>query len=251
MRRLEDKVVIVTGASGGIGSAICRRLAADGATVVGTDLKQSPLDSLAAALAADGYGILGLAADVTKRDEAKRIVETAAETFGRIDGLVNNAQSSRNVPLAEAGEEDFGIALGTGLWATFLFMRECYPYLKESRGAIVNFGSGAAILGQPLNGPYAAAKEAIRGLSRTAVHEWGPDGIRINVILPFAATPAMLAWAKKHPGLYDKSLEAVALRRAGDPLGDIAPVVSWLLSDEAGYVTGQTIAVDGGQIVIP
>ena len=130
-------------------------------------------------------------------------------------------------------------------------MQECYPHLKQRGGSIVNFGSGAAISGQLKNGTYAAGKEAVRGMSRTAAREWGPDKIRINTVLPFASSPAMIQWSKDFPDLYKQSLEKVALGYAGDPRADIAPVITWLLSDESRYVTGQTIAIDGGQVIAP
>lgn len=249
MGKLDGKVAILTGAAGGIGRGILAKLVAEGARVVATDLKQDAIDAAVAEL---GNGrAVGIAADISKRADVQRVVKTAIDTYGRLDGLVNNASASRNKPLIECTDDDMALALNTGVWATFFFMQECYPHLKVQGGSIVNFGSGAAISGQPKNGTYAAAKEGVRGMTRTAVREWGADRIRINVVLPFAASPAMLQWAKDFPDLYQKSLASVALGYAGDPKDDIAPVIAWLLSEESRYVTGQTIAVDGGQIVAP
>ena len=250
MGKLDGRVAILTGAAGGIGRGILAQLVAEGAKVLATDLKQDGLDATIAELGV-GAAAAGVAADISKRADVQRIVRAAVERFGRLDGLVNNASASRNKPLLECTDDDLALALDTSVWATFFFMQESYPHLKERGGSIVNFGSGAAISGQPKNGTYAAGKEAVRGMSRTAAREWGADKIRINTVLPFAASPAMLQWAKDFPDLYAKSLQSVALGYAGDPRGDIAPVITWLLSDESRYVTGQTIAIDGGQVIAP
>jgi NAD(P)-dependent dehydrogenase (short-subunit alcohol dehydrogenase family) len=250
MGKLDGTVAIVTGATGGIGRGIVAALLRQGARVVATDLRQESLDAAVAELGA-GEALFAVPADITNRDDVHRVVAATIDRFGRLDGLVNNASASRNKLLVECTDDDMTLALNTSVWATFYFMQECYPHLKVRGGSIVNFGSGAAISGQPKNGTYAAGKEAVRGLTRTAVREWGPDKIRINVVLPFAASPAMLQWAKDFPDLYKNSLASLALGYAGDPEDDIAPVVAWLLSDESRYVTGQTIAVDGGQIVRP
>lgn len=251
MASLEGKSLIITGAAGGIGSAICRRVAADGANICATDMTQDGLDRLTASLSLDKDHLVTIAADITEREQVQEVVALALRSFGAIHGLANVASASTNKLLVEVTDLDMALALNTGIWATFFFMQECYPHLRATRGSIVNFGSSAAIKGQPRNGTYAASKEAIRGLSRTAVNEWGQDGIRINIILPFAVTPAMERWGKENPDLYKQAEMGVPLRRIGDPEKDIAPLVAWLLSDDASYVTGQTIAADGGSVSLP
>ena len=251
MGDLHGKNLIVTGAAGGIGTAVCRRLAADGACICATDLSEQALEDLAGTLGLGKDRLLAVAADITKRPQVEEVVSRAIASFGALHGLANVAAASTNKPLVDISDDDMALALNTGLWATFFFMQECYPHLKATRGSIVNFGSGAAILGQPRNGAYAASKEAIRGISRTAVNEWGQDGIRVNVVLPFALTPAMEHWAKDNPDLYEQAKMSVPLRRIGDPDKDIAPLVAWLLSDESSYVSGQTIAADGGGVNLP
>jgi NAD(P)-dependent dehydrogenase (short-subunit alcohol dehydrogenase family) len=250
MGKLDGKVAIVTGAAGGIGRGIVAELVAHGAKVLATDLQQDVLDAALAELGV-GAAAAGVAADIAKRTDVQRVVRGAVERWGRLDGVVNNASASRNKPVLECTDDDLALALNTSVWATFFFMQECHPHLKVHGGSIVNFGSGAAISGQPKNGTYAAGKEAVRGMSRTAAREWGADKIRINTVLPYASSPKMLEWAKAFPDLAAKSLESVALGYAGDPRADIAPVIAWLLSDESRYVTGQTIAIDGGQVIRP
>src|SRR5699024_4791744 len=120
------------------------------------------------------------------------------------------------------------------------------PHLAASGGSIVNFGSGAAIVGQPTQAAYAAAKEAIRGLSRVVANEWAKDDIRVNIVSPMAMTEGVKTWSQSAPDLYQESLQKVPLGRFGDPASDVAPVVAFLLSDDAAYMTGQTLMADGG-----
>ena len=251
MSDLRGKNLIVTGAAGGIGTAVCRRLAADGACICATDLGEQALENLSGTLGLSKDRFVTVAADITKRQQVREVVALAINSFGALHGLANIASASTNKPLVDISDDDMALALNTGLWATFFFMQECYPHLRSTRGSIVNFGSSAAILGQPRNGAYAASKEAIRGISRTAVNEWGQDGIRVNVVLPFALTPAMKHWAKDNPDLYKQAEMSVPLRRIGDPDKDIAPLVAWLLADDSSYVSGQTIAADGGGVNLP
>ena len=130
-----------------------------------------------------------MAADVSagKDNEAvvQHVVDGAIAKFGRIDALVNNAQASASgVTIADHTMEQFDLALYSGLYATFLYMQKCYPHLKETRGSVVNFASGAGLFGNYGQCSYAAAKEGIRGLTRVAANEWGPDGINVNIVCP-------------------------------------------------------------------
>ena len=118
--------------------------------------------------------------------------------------------------------------------------------LKDNGGSIENFGSGSAMVGQPTQAAYASAKEAIRGLSRVTANEWEANNIRVNVVSPMALTDGVKAWSQAFPDLYEQSLTKVQLGRFGDPETDVAPVVAFLLSDDAKYVTGQTLMADGG-----
>lgn len=125
-------------------------------------------------------------------------------------------------------------------------MQEAYPELKKSKGKVINFASGAGISGQPTQSAYAAAKEAIRGLTRVVANEWGPDGINVNIISPLAMTPGIEQWSQNDPTQYNQMLQSIPLRYIGDPEEDIGKVAVFLASDDSKYITGQTFMVDGG-----
>lgn len=172
----------------------------------------------------------------------------AIAKFEKLTGLVNNAHASRQKPLMELTEEDWTLSMNTGLTGTLNFMKAAYPELKKTKGAIVNFGSGAALLGQKNQASYAAAKEAIRGLSRVAANVWAGDGIRVNIVCPLAFTEGVAQWKEAHPKQYEEVAGKNPMNRFGDPEKDIEPVVAFLLSDDSQYMTGQTLMADGGDI---
>ncbi|NLG47109.1 SDR family oxidoreductase [Gordonia sp. (in: high G+C Gram-positive bacteria)] len=241
--QLENKVVIVTGGAAGIGGAISRVLTARGAKVVAVDIDAAA----GAALEADrGADVVFIQADVGLPETAERAVNTAVERFGGLTGVVNNAHASRQAPFIDVTPDMWDLSFSTGFLATRNFMLAAYPHLKDAGGSIVNFGSGAGLVGQPTQATYAAAKEAIRGLSRVVANEWAKDDIRVNVVCPMALTAGVEAWSKAAPDLYHESLTKIPLGRFGDPEGDVAPIVAFLLSDDAKYMTGQTVMADGG-----
>ena len=172
----------------------------------------------------------------------------AVSKFGKLTGVVNNAHASKQKPLMELTEDDWSLSMDTGLKGTLNFMKAAYPELKKTKGAIVNFGSGAALNGQENQGSYAAAKEAIRGLSRVAATEWGKDNIRVNVVCPLALTEGVIQWRESSPEQYKQIADHIPLSHFGDPENDIAPIVAFLLSDDSQYMTGQTLMADGGDI---
>lgn len=246
MENLKNQVVIVTGGAAGIGGAMTTVLSQRGASVVVVDLNEEAGETIAKS---NPEKIIFLKGDVSKESVAKEAVKLAIFKFGKLTGLVNNAHASKQKPLMEHTKEDWSLSFNTGFYATFYFMKAAYPELvKNKGGSIVNFGSGAGLQGLEFQASYAAAKEAIRGLSRVAANEWGPDNIRVNVVSPKALTEGVAKWKDQFPDHYKDSLDQVPLGRFGDPQKDVAPIVAFLLSDDSQYMTGQTLMADGGTI---
>ncbi|MBA6151340.1 SDR family NAD(P)-dependent oxidoreductase [Gelidibacter maritimus] len=245
MKNLENHVVIITGGAAGIGGAITTVLTERGASVVAVDLNEVAGKEKEAS---NPTQIAFLKGDISKESVAKEAVDMAISKFGKLTGVVNNAHASRQKPLMELTEEDWALSMDTGLTGTLNFMKAAYPELKKSGGAIVNFGSGAGLLGQKNQASYAAAKEAIRGLSRVAANEWAEDAIRVNVVCPLAFTEGVAKWKEAHPEQYEEVASKNPMNRFGDPQKDIAPIVAFLLSDDSQYMTGQTLMADGGDI---
>lgn len=243
---VKDKVIIVTGGAGGIGRGVTTALCKDGAKVLITDVNQTGLDDAVAEFKKQGFDVESILCDGANREQVAAAVKKAVDKFGRLDGVVNNAQVSVQKPFEGHSVEDMNLALNSGMWATFNFMQEAFPHLKETKGCIVNFGSAAAIKGQDYQMSYAATKEAIRGMTRVAAREWGKYGIRVNVVCPFALTPGVEKWRAAFPEEYQKSIDAVPMKRIGDPETDIGRGVVFLCSEYAGYITGNTLEIDGG-----
>lgn len=247
MENLKGKVIIVTGGAAGIGGAMTTELTQRGACVVAVDLNE---DAGIKKAASNPQQIAFLTGDISKESVAKAAVALAVSKFGKLTSLVNNAHASRQKPLMDLTEEDWALSLDTGLKGTLNFMKAAYPELKKSQGSIVNFGSGAGLLGQENQASYAAAKEAIRGLSRVAANEWAKDGIRINIVCPLAMTEGVKQWKQKFPEQYEEVIGKNPMGRFGDPQKDVAPIVAFLLSDDSQYMTGQTLMADGGDIML-
>lgn len=250
MATLTDKVAIITGGIGGIGRGITSHFLDLGARIVVVDIVGQKDGEDAVAEMASGRAAIYLQKDIALPENAESIVSAAVTHFGSLHILVNNAHASRQASIMETTQDMWDLSLGTGMYATFNLMRAAYPELKKVQGAIVNFASGAALRGQENQVTYAAAKEAIRALSRVAANEWARDGVRVNVVSPIALTPGISEWSKKFPEQYQQVLNGIPLRRLGDPEHDIAPAVAFLASDESRYITGQTLMTDGGSIML-
>jgi NAD(P)-dependent dehydrogenase (short-subunit alcohol dehydrogenase family) len=244
--------VIVTGGTRGVGLGIVRHLARAGAQLTVSGRKLERLERVAEQLQELGAAHVALQADVADASASQMLVDRTLEAFGKIDGLVANAQSFRPVtPLEEVSEADFDLVLDTGPKGSLWLMQAVLPHMRaRGRGRIVTLGSAMGNTGPPGYGPYSAAKEAIRSLTRTAAREWGVHGITVNCVCPASVAHRM---PPDDDGVRAAAFAAMyadhPLGRDGDPETDIAPAVAFLLSDASQYVTGQTLMVDGGGIM--
>ena len=226
MKRLEGNVTIITGGGKGIGYGLAQAFAAEGSNLVITGRTESRLKAAKEKLEKEyKVQVLPVTADGADENAIKNVVAKTIEHFGKIDTLINNAQVSKSgLPLVEHTKEDFDLAINSGLYAAFFYMRECFPYLKESKGSVINFASGAGLFGKLGQSSYAAAKEGIRGMSRVAAAEWGPDGVRVNVVCPLAMTESLMEWKENYPELYAKTIQGIPLGHFADPKEDIGKV---------------------------
>ncbi len=248
--RLSGKAALVTGAGQGVGRGIALALASEGAALVITGRTESKLRSVAGEIEARGARVHRVAGDVGRREDVERMVAECVSAFGRLDVLVNNAQSSVQRLLEDTSDEDVDLAYRTGPLATFHAMRAALPHLKKEGGSIVNLGSSTAVEGDPTFGSYAMAKEAIRGLSRTAAREWGRYGIRVNTVCPAALSPAAAEFQQSDPERFARVLAKIPLGRMGDPEQDIGRAVAALVGDDMAYLTGATLMLCGGRTIL-
>jgi 2-hydroxycyclohexanecarboxyl-CoA dehydrogenase len=245
---VDGRVVVVTGAGQGIGRGIAHHLGRNGASVVVAEWKEHRAERTVAELAALGVDALAAVCDVSSKDQVDAMVAATAERFGRVDALVNNAQTFRpQAPLATVESDDVDVFYESGVKGTLWGMQAVYPHMQRAGwGRIVNVASAAGITGMRGYGAYNASKEAIRGLTRTAAREWGRDGIVVNCICPGAASKRGQEAAARDDEAFQQFLADHPMGRQGDPEDDIAPVVQFLCSDACRYLTGQTLMVDGG-----
>ena len=247
MTALEGKAAIVTGGARGVAKGVATAFVKAGARVLIVDREEELGRATEAELRALGGEVHFLAVDLAQRAQLPKIIEAAVGHFGGIDVLVNAAQASHQLPIAETTDEAMEVAFDTGFWPTFVLMREAYPHLVKAKGSVINFATGAAFDAIPTQGSYCAAKEAIRAISKIAANEWGAQAVRVNIICPFANSPGVMAWKEWAPADYDTQINKVSLKRIGDCEKDIGAAAVFLASDAAAYITGQTLMVDGGQ----
>jgi len=246
-RTLAGKVALVTGAGQGVGQGIAYALAGEGAKIAAAGRTVRKLERTCEEIARRGGEAIAIRCDVKKLESLERCVSRVVEVYGALDILVNNAQEVPLGPLDRVSDEDFAAGWESGPLATFRLMKLCRPHMKGG-GSIVNLASTAAMRWDMSRyGAYAAVKEAIRALTRAAACEWGAQGIRTNVILPHAASPALQGWIEANPAEAAAFMATIPQGRVGDCEVDIGRFVALLCSDAAGYVNGQTIAIDGGQ----
>lgn len=251
MDRLAGKVALITGGGQGVGLGIAHALAADGASLVITGRDAQRLERATCEIEARGGKVIACPGDASLRENADRAVAVAVEHFGGLDVLFNNAQARRSgVAFEDITESDMDLALGSGPVATLLHMQAAFPHMQERGGSIVNFGSKMGMLPIPGIGSYAAAKEAIRGLSRAAAREWGRFKIRVNVLNPASLGDTGKAYFENRPEEFARLCQDVSLGYFGNAETDIGSVAVFLASDDSRYITGQTINADGGQLML-
>ena len=261
MSFLKGKTAIITGAGravlsdgrcGSIGYGIATAYAKEGANLVITGRNVQKLEDAKEELERlYGVKVLVIQADVNAGADneavVNHVVEETIKEFGRIDVLINNAQASASgVTLADHTTEQFNLAMYSGLYATFYYMKACYPYLKETKGSVINFASGAGLFGNFGQCAYAAAKEGIRGLTRVAATEWGKDGINVNIVCPLAWTSQLEQFKNAYPDAFDKNVHMPPMGHFADSELEIGRACVQLASPDFKYMSGETITLEGG-----
>ncbi len=251
------RAVLSDGRCGSIGYGIATAYAKEGANLVITGRDMNKLEGAKNDLESK-YGIkvlvlqAGISAGADNEAVANNVVKQAVDTFGGIQVLINNAQSSASgVTLAEHTTGQFNLALYSGLYAAFYYMKACYPFLAESHGSVINFASGAGLFGNYGQCSYAAAKEGIRGLSRVAATEWGKDGINVNIICPLAWTAQLEQFEKAYPEAFKANVKMPPMGHFADPEEEIGRVCVQLAHPDFKYLSGETLTLEGGMGLRP
>lgn len=249
MGRLEGKVALVTGASRGIGASIARRLAEEGASVaVNYAGSQAAAEEIVSAITAAGGAAIALRADVSDRAACQGLVEATIEGLGGLDILVNNAGITRDGLIVRMSDEDWDAVIDTNLSGVFAIVRAAARHLMKQRsGSIINVTSVVGLVGNSGQANYAAAKAGVVGLTKSVAREMAPRGVRANAIAPGFIDTDMTS--KLTDAIKEAARQQIAMREFGTP-EDIAACAAFLASDDARYITGQVIAVDGGMTFV-
>ncbi|MGP3792602.1 SDR family NAD(P)-dependent oxidoreductase [Pseudomonas sp. B392_1p] len=250
MNRLNGKVALVTGSTQGLGEGIARCFAQEGAKLVVNGRSQEKGDKVVAALRQLGAEAIFIRADLTDKAQAQQLVQRAAEHFGGLDILVNNAQVVPELASADSEVNDalLDVALHSGVYASLWTGQAALPwFIRAGGGRIINFGSLNGVYGSKFGLAYNTTKEGMRGLTRTLANEWGRHNVTVNMVLPSGVSPAYEAFY----GDDLKKMEAVArqtpMRRHGRAQEDIGNAVLGLAAESGRFITGQSLFIDGGQ----
>jgi 2-hydroxycyclohexanecarboxyl-CoA dehydrogenase len=242
MGKLDTKVAVITGAGQGIGRAIATKLAAEGATVVVTDVNEATAKETAAAL---GNGNVGICTDVTDRDSVNAMVDQVVAELGRIDVLVNNAGWDKAEAFVDSEPETWDRVIGINLYGVLNTSKKVLPLMiAQGSGRVVNLGSDAGRVGSSGEAVYSAAKGGVIAFSKATAREVARAGVTVNCVCPGPTDTALFA-SMGGDKLRDALTRAIPMRRLGQP-EDLANAVAFLASDEAAFITGQTVSVSGG-----
>ena len=238
MKQLKEKVAIVTGAGQGIGKGIALCLAKRGVKVIATGRRAEPIEQTIAEIKELGGEGFAMTCDSADRARVEEVVKAAAEKYGTVDVVVNNAQAIvPSAPVEETSYDNMLKAWQSGVIGSLNYMQAAFPYMKEQHeGRIINFASATGMFGIAGQLAYGSNKEALRGMTKIAAKEWGQYGICVNIVLPEE---------------YAKQVNLNPMKRFGDPEIDIAPVIAFLAGPDSCYFSGQSVIVDGANSIMP
>ncbi|MFT3718584.1 SDR family NAD(P)-dependent oxidoreductase [Pseudorhodoferax sp.] len=243
---LKDKVAIVTGSARGLGAAMARKLAEEGARVVVTDIQRELAEATTAALKADGLQAHCVVADITKADQVQALVDEAVATFGGVHVLVNNAGFPRDKYLVKMSEADWDLVMEVMLKGAFLATRAVMPrMIEQGWGRVINISSRAHF-GNPTQANYSAAKAGLIGMAKALSMEEGRYGVTVNCVAPGFIDTEMVQALPTYEVIKERAVQAQPVKRAGQPQ-DIANAVAFLASEAASFISGEVLHVSGGR----
>lgn len=242
---LENKVAIITGAGSGFGQATAELFAKEGAKIIAVDYNEETAQQTVAAIQESGGEAVAVKADVSKEADVKNFIQTAVDSYGKIDILFNNAGIYAPGTVEETSMEDWNRSLDVNITALFLASKYAIPYLKETKGNIINTASAGGIIGFPSAISYATTKGAVISFTRAMAVDYAEAGVRVNAICPGTGETGMTKDLLEIDEVYQGFISPIPMKRLGQP-SDIANAALFLGSDQADYITGHALPIDGG-----